>query len=117
MKLSHPAAIKSTALLGSMAIQSWFATLTPRVTADDPAVEPSACRTPSLYMFWHEMMLAPAAYWAKSRIPVLISHHRDGELIAQVIRMLGGQTVLDTEDAHEGAVAFAERRAPVWRGR
>jgi len=26
-------------------------------------------------------------------------------------------TLLDTEDAHEGALAFAEKRAPVWRGR
>ena len=26
-------------------------------------------------------------------------------------------SLLDTEDAHEGALAFAERRAPVWRGR
>ncbi len=25
--------------------------------------------------------------------------------------------LLDTEDAHEGALAFAEKRAPVWRGR
>jgi enoyl-CoA hydratase len=27
------------------------------------------------------------------------------------------QGLLDTEDAHEGALAFAEKRAPVWRGR
>ncbi|ORA28261.1 crotonase/enoyl-CoA hydratase family protein [Mycobacterium aquaticum] len=26
-------------------------------------------------------------------------------------------SLLSTEDAHEGAVAFAEKRAPVWRGR
>jgi enoyl-CoA hydratase len=26
-------------------------------------------------------------------------------------------SLLDTQDAHEGALAFAERRAPVWRGR
>jgi enoyl-CoA hydratase len=25
--------------------------------------------------------------------------------------------LLNTEDAHEGALAFAEKRAPVWRGR
>jgi enoyl-CoA hydratase len=25
--------------------------------------------------------------------------------------------LLDSEDAHEGALAFAEKRAPVWRGR
>ena len=25
--------------------------------------------------------------------------------------------LLDTEDAHEGALAFAEKRAPVWHGR
>jgi hypothetical protein len=93
MKLSHPAAIKSTALLTSLAIKSWFASLTPRVTMDDPAAEPSIARQPTLYLFWHEMMLVPANYWTKKRFPVLVSNHRDGELVAQVIRMLGGQVV------------------------
>ena len=27
------------------------------------------------------------------------------------------RSLLDSEDAHEGALAFAEKRAPVWRGR
>jgi enoyl-CoA hydratase len=26
-------------------------------------------------------------------------------------------SLLNSEDAHEGALAFAEKRAPVWRGR
>jgi enoyl-CoA hydratase len=26
-------------------------------------------------------------------------------------------SLIDSEDAHEGALAFAEKRAPVWRGR
>ena len=29
----------------------------------------------------------------------------------------GAHSLLDSEDAHEGALAFAEKRAPVWRGR
>jgi lysophospholipid acyltransferase (LPLAT)-like uncharacterized protein len=112
MKLTHPATIKSTALLGSMVIRSWFATLTPRFTIDDAASQPSTARVPTLYVFWHEMMLAPAAYFAKTRIPVLISHHRDGELIAQILRMLGGQTIRGSTN-RRGAQALRQmiRRA------
>ncbi len=112
MKLSHPAAVKSTALLSSMAIKSWFATLTPRVSIDDPSVEPTVSRRPTLYVFWHEMMLVPANYWSKTRIPVLVSHHRDGELVAQVIRMLGGQVVRGSTN-RDGAAALRQmiRRA------
>jgi lysophospholipid acyltransferase (LPLAT)-like uncharacterized protein len=93
MKLSHPAAIKSAALLISLAVKAWFTTLAPRVSTDDPSVHPHRVARPTLYMFWHEMMLVPAVYWTKSRVPVLSSEHRDGELIVQITRMLGGTSI------------------------
>ena len=34
-------------------------------------------------------MLFPAYYWAWPEMHILISDHRDGELITQVIRRLG----------------------------
>jgi len=39
----------------------------------------------------------------------------DAEAFKQ--QSVDAHSLLDTEDAHEGAVAFAEKRAPVWRGR
>jgi lysophospholipid acyltransferase (LPLAT)-like uncharacterized protein len=112
MKLSHPAAIKSAALIGSMTVKAWFTSLSPRFSMDDPAVNPTHNSRPTLYLFWHEMMLVPAVYWAKTRIPVLVSQHRDGELIAQIVRMFGGQAVRGSTN-RQGAAALRQmlRRA------
>jgi lysophospholipid acyltransferase (LPLAT)-like uncharacterized protein len=90
MKLSHPVAIKSAALLASAVVRVWFSTLTTQVSFDDPACRPEESDPPKLYLFWHEMMLLPAYLFARTRTSVLISQHRDGELIAQVIRMMRG---------------------------
>lgn len=105
MKLSHPAAIKSAALLTSMAVKAWFTTLTPRVSTDDPSVQPHVACRPTLFMFWHEMLLVPAVYWAKTRVPVLMSEHRDGELINQIVRMMGGTSIRGSTNKR-GALAL-----------
>ena len=42
-----------------------------------------------IYAFFHEVMLFPAYFWAWPEMQILISDHRDGELIAQVVRRLG----------------------------
>ena len=42
-----------------------------------------------IYAFFHEVMLFPAYYWPWPEMHILISDHRDGELITQVIRRLG----------------------------
>jgi lysophospholipid acyltransferase (LPLAT)-like uncharacterized protein len=46
-----------------------------------------------IYAFWHENILTPCGFFARRDVLVLISHHADGELIAQVCKHLGLGTV------------------------
>jgi len=93
MKLSHPLAIKSAALLASTGIKVWFSTLSSKVEYLDPRARPELLSPPKLYLFWHEMLLLPAFLFARTRTSTLISQHRDGELIAQTIRLMGGHAI------------------------
>ncbi len=90
MKLSHPLAIKSAALLLSASVNVWFSTLTTQIEHDDPQSSLDVLAPAKVYLFWHEMLLLPAYLFASKRVSVLISEHRDGELVAQVIRMMRG---------------------------
>jgi len=93
MKISHPIAIKSVALLGSTVVKLWFSTLSTKTVVLDPAGDRYKDKPPKLFLFWHEMMLLPAFLFAHTRTSVLISQHRDGELIAQIIRLMGGHAI------------------------
>ncbi len=93
IKLSHPVAIKFVALLASWVIRLWLGTLQYRCVMDSPEGNPNAPRRRALYMFWHETMLLPAYTHARTGFSILISTHRDGELIAQIIRFLGGGAI------------------------
>ena len=91
MKLSHPIAIRFASLLVSGVIRGWLGTLDIRMApaeGTDPLGGPRR-----IYLFWHEMMLLPAYAYARLGIATLAGRHRDGELIAQVVRMLGGYTI------------------------
>ena len=93
MKLSHPIAIKCVALLGSVLLRLLAATLDFRFAVDDPVTIPSRMTRRGVYMFWHEMMLFPACTHARRGFSMLVSLHRDGELITQVLRMFRGRTI------------------------
>ncbi len=91
MKLSHPIAIRTAALILSGVIRGWLGTLDIRGVVSkgtDPLVGPSR-----IYLVWHEMMLLPAYAYARLGFATLISRHRDGELIAQVLDLMGGQAI------------------------
>jgi lysophospholipid acyltransferase (LPLAT)-like uncharacterized protein len=88
MKLSHPLAIRIVAALAALVIRVWMATMRVRTHCGDGRPHPlDPAHGRFIYAFWHETLLAPIAVRPKAR--VLISQHRDGELIAQVCQWLG----------------------------
>jgi lysophospholipid acyltransferase (LPLAT)-like uncharacterized protein len=88
MKLRNPWLIRSAGLLGAGVVQLWMGTLRFRFAFPAEHVYPADPRNQRfLYAIWHESMLSAVAI--RLRAHTLISHHADGELIAQVCRHLG----------------------------
>jgi lysophospholipid acyltransferase (LPLAT)-like uncharacterized protein len=93
MRLSHPIAIHGVALLASWVLRGWLGSLSIRRQFDDPASNPRRPGQSRIFLFWHECLLLPTHCYAKDGVAALVSQHRDGELIAQVVRMLRGVSI------------------------
>ena len=83
--------IRATALGLSFIVRAWVSSITFRALYDDPAGDPRRAGK-GIYLFWHETLLVATRH-ARSGFAALISQHADGELIAQVLQMLGGEAV------------------------
>jgi len=103
MKISHPIAIKTVSLLGSWVLRFWLKTQDYWFSIDHPDSDPHWTKKRNIYLFWHETMLFPLATHCGPDFAILVSRHRDGELISQVMRMFQGRTVRGSTS--RGAVA------------
>jgi lysophospholipid acyltransferase (LPLAT)-like uncharacterized protein len=94
MKITHPLLTKSLGLFGATVIRALTSTLDYRILYYDPLVDPvhPHHRRRGIYVLWHEYLIFPLGVRGKG-MTVLISQHRDGELITQVMRHLGFQSV------------------------
>jgi lysophospholipid acyltransferase (LPLAT)-like uncharacterized protein len=92
MKVRSPLMIRLTALGLSFILRAWLGSLSFRTRFDDRAADPLAAPRRGIYLFWHETLIV-ATHHAQQGFSVLTSQHADGELIAQVVRMLGGRAV------------------------
>lgn len=90
MKLRDPRLIRMAAVLGAALIRVWMATVRVRSHIGDDTDHPAdPDHKRFIYAFWHESLLAPVKFRARTRVRVLISQHADGELIAQACQYLG----------------------------
>ena len=84
--------IRAVGRAGAGLVKSLVGTTKFHFRYEDPSADPAVARrlgTRYIYAIFHEVMLFPAYYWAWPEMQILISDHRDGELIAQVVETLG----------------------------
>src|SRR4051794_9192938 len=96
MKIQHPLLVTAVGTTGAALVRQLGRTLNYHFRYKDPRVAPEVARETGqryIYAFFHEVMLFPAYYWAWPEMHILISEHRDGELITQVVGRLGFSVV------------------------
>lgn len=79
--LSGPAAWGVRALMGSLRFRAWY---------EDPAVDPVVGGgRPRLYLFWHEGILLPLHLRGRCHLAMLLSQHRDADVLARIADRFG----------------------------
>ncbi len=76
-------------ILGSILIRFLFSTMSIKEIPDGYYQNLERQGKYAIYAFWHAHMLLPAYVGRQRNVRVLISQHRDGEYIAQVVQKLG----------------------------
>ncbi len=76
-------------ILGSIVIRILFSTMSIKEIPDGYSQNLERQGKHAIYAFWHAHILLPAYVGKHRNVKVLISQHRDGEYIAQVVQRLG----------------------------
>lgn len=95
MKIDNPWIHRLAALLGTAAVRNWMATLDYKVAYYDRAIDPvfPQCCGQKIYIFWHEYILFPLYLRGHCRLAMLLSRHRDAEILSYAAYHLGFEVV------------------------
>ncbi|MGO8746823.1 MAG: lysophospholipid acyltransferase family protein [Thermoguttaceae bacterium] len=82
-------------LLGTAVIRAWMCTLDYKVAYYDPRIDPvfPECLGQRIYLFWHEYILFPLFHRGHCNLAMLLSRHRDAEILSRVARQMGFEFV------------------------
>lgn len=82
--------VKLAGLATAQSIRAWMSTLDYRAAFYDHSVDPvHGFGGPRIYVFWHEYILAPLYLRGHCHLTMLLSQHRDAEVLARVAMHLG----------------------------
>lgn len=77
-------------LLSAQAIRAWMSTLDYRAAYYDRSVDPIyGAGEPRIYIFWHENLLMPLYLRGRCHLAMLLSQHRDADILARVAHHMG----------------------------
>ncbi len=95
MKLDYPFVTNLGGLLSAKLIRWWMGGLDYRAAFYDPQVDPAhpACGGQKIYVFWHENILFPLYLRGHCHLAMLLSQHRDADVLARVAYHLGFECV------------------------
>lgn len=110
LNIHHPVVIRLISLLGKWILRLWLGTLDIWVYFESDQALPSRRTSRGLYLFWHECLLLAAQTYANQGFGMLISTHRDGDIIAQVMEFMGGTTFRGSS-TRDGARAVRDMMA------
>ncbi|MDC0937239.1 DUF374 domain-containing protein [Pirellulales bacterium] len=82
--------VRSGSALTAVGIRAWMRTLSYRAHFADPAVDASLpADRPRIYVFWHEYILLPLYLRGHCNLSMLLSKHRDADILDCVARRMG----------------------------
>ncbi len=109
MRIKSPFLMGIGGLLTTTVVRHWMGTLDYKVAYYDPAIDPALplCRGQKLYLFWHEYILFPFYLRGHCNLAMLLSQHRDAELLTRPARHMGFDVVRGST-RRGGAAAIRE---------
>ncbi len=109
LKVNSPLLHRVAGLLVSTAIRGWMGTLEFKVAHYDPTVDPvhPGYSGQKIYIFWHEYILSPLYLRGNCNLAMLLSQHRDAEVLAHVAYHMGFERVRGSS-SQRGATALRE---------
>lgn len=117
MKIKSPLLNKIAGATIGFGLRGWMSTLDIRAAYYDPAIDPANIHDPSrrMYLIWHENILLPLYARGHCQMAMLMSKHRDADVLSQLATHFGFEFVRgSTARGGERAIRELMRRSARW---
>lgn len=111
MSKSVPWKVRLAGLIAAKGIKAWMSTLEYRALFYDQAIDPRfGTDQPRIYVFWHENILVPLHLRGNCDLAMLLSRHKDADILARVAHHGGFDCVRGSSNKGAAAALLEMKR-------